>query len=599
MSNFMHSEELKVEKIFYRDIDNIVIPVYQRPYRWEKEQCEQLWNDVLAISEDDNNPVHFLGSIVAYKNKNSLEIIDGQQRITTITLFLRALLEFVKNSDDSEVNKYKRRISTCIFKINDADEINYGQPILKSEVALEDDINEFHNILGYKDNEKKQLEGNFKSNYGKNCQFFYNNLKEESKNNSIDFAKNFKKIFLNLIEKCIVLKVVCENQESAMRIFNTLNNRGMPLSSSDILKGMILQNQKSNEEKIKIIAQTWKNLEKLSKNNKGGVDFLFLQYLFIIKAKNKDDDSSVSATLKFFSQDTGFSKSEKKYNSAPKELLLNENTMITLTFLEKLVNFWNDPYAVLSDDVKPYFMVLENYMNEYWKMAISTMLYKKLNNINLDFIEKEPITDLIYKLLAFVLISFLNGRGTTSGLKIQLFKTNIQILNNENEDENISFLTHREMKFPTQEEFAEFSKNQTNRNIKFLLMLNSILAAKEENEEQNIFHLRNKNKEISLSQTQVEHIFPRSWDKQNSNTDLSPEEKENIGNKILLETYLNIKASDKWFGSKKDEYKKSSIIETRKIGGDQEITDWGIQQIETRNKEIYKRLLKFCNTYYV
>lgn len=270
--------------------------------------------------------------------------------------------------------------------------------------------------------------------------------------------------------------------------------------------------------------------------------------------------------------------------------------MITLTFLEKLVNFWNDPYAVLSDDVKPYFMVLENYMNEYWKMAISTMLYKKLNNINLDFIEKEPITDLIYKLLAFVLISFLNGRGTTSGLKIQLFKTNIQILNNENKDENISFLTHR---VPTQEEFAEFSKNQTNRNIKFLLMLNSILAAKEENEEQNIFHLRNKNKEISLSQTQVEHIFPRSWDKQNSNTDLSPEEKENIGNKILLETYLNIKASDKWFGSKKDEYRKSSIVETRKIGGDQEITDWGIQQIETRNKEIYERLLKFCNTYYV
>ena len=598
MSNFMYSKEVKVEEIFYRDIDNIVIPVYQRPYRWEKEQCEQLWNDVLAISEDDNNPVHFLGSIVAYKNKNSLEIIDGQQRITTITLFLRALLEFVKNSDDSEVNKYKRRISTCIFKINDADEINYGQPILQSEVALEDDINEFHNILKYKDNEK-QLEGNFKSNYGKNCQFFYNNLKEESNNNGIGFAKKFKKIFLNLIEKCIVLKVVCENQESAMRIFNTLNNRGMPLSSSDILKGMILQNQKSNEEKIKIIAQTWKNLEKLSKNNKGGVDFLFLQYLFIIKAKNKDDDSSVSATLKFFSQDTGFSKSEKKYNSAPKELLLNENTMITLTFLEKLVNFWNDPYAILSDDVKPYFMVLENYMNEYWKMAISTILYKKLNNINLDFIEKEPITDLIYKLLAFVLISFLNGRGTTSGLKIQLFKTNIQILNNENKDENISFLTHREMKFPTQEEFVEFSKNQTNRNIKFLLMLNSILAAKEENEEQNIFHLRNKNKEISLSQTQVEHIFPRSWDKQNSNTDLSPEEKENIGNKILLETYLNIKASDKWFGSKKDEYKKSSIVETRLIGEDLKITDWDIQQIETRNKEIYERLLKFCNTYYV
>ncbi|ECP7276141.1 DUF262 domain-containing protein [Campylobacter jejuni] len=72
-----------------------VIPEYQRPYRWDIDECETLWNDILEVFGDGENiNEYFLGSIVAYQNsKDELEIIDGQQRITTFTLFFRAFYE--------------------------------------------------------------------------------------------------------------------------------------------------------------------------------------------------------------------------------------------------------------------------------------------------------------------------------------------------------------------------------------------------------------------------------------------------------------------------------------------------------------------------
>lgn len=434
MSRLMQSEEITVESLFDKKIENILIPVYQRPYRWEKEQCEQLWDDVLAI--DDDNKAHFLGSVVAYKNGNILEIIDGQQRITTITLFARALLEMAKNSDNNEINKFKKRIAKCIFKVDEADEIDFTKPILKSEVALDDDLEEFKKILD-KETDIKNLNKSFKSNYILNCKFFFDKLCELSQEKTLEFNSEYKRILLNLLEKCEILRVVCENQDSAMRIFNTLNNRGMPLSNSDIFKGIILQDIRDNKKYVKDIANIWKELEKLNKNNKGGIDFLFQQYLFVVKAINQDDDTTVGSTLKFFSQDKGFSKVEHKYSFPPSHLLLGDKIASTLAFLENLSKFWHEPYDYLDESIYSYFMVLENYINEYWKIPISVTLYKICNGSNIDFSNTSIFNEIVPKLLVFVMVSFLNGRGTTSSLKTQLFKTNVDILQNK---KDISFL---------------------------------------------------------------------------------------------------------------------------------------------------------------
>ena len=82
-----------------------VVPIYQRAYSWTREQCAQLWNDILRVALDDNIPAHFLGSIV-YIEKGiyhigsitQLLVIDGQQRITTLSLLLAALGEVIDES---------------------------------------------------------------------------------------------------------------------------------------------------------------------------------------------------------------------------------------------------------------------------------------------------------------------------------------------------------------------------------------------------------------------------------------------------------------------------------------------------------------------
>ncbi|MEI0567105.1 DUF262 domain-containing protein [Brachyspira pulli] len=77
-----------------------IIPDYQRPYSWDFEKCEILWNDLVDFYENkiDDNDEYFLGTIVTCKTAEGLEIIDGQQRITSLTLLLRVLYQQLENT---------------------------------------------------------------------------------------------------------------------------------------------------------------------------------------------------------------------------------------------------------------------------------------------------------------------------------------------------------------------------------------------------------------------------------------------------------------------------------------------------------------------
>lgn len=85
--------------------NQLVIPIYQRLYSWEKEQCKQLWDDIIKIGGDDKMDGHFIGSILYVLDRithsnNALLIIDGQQRLTTITLLLTALRDHLNDEDE-------------------------------------------------------------------------------------------------------------------------------------------------------------------------------------------------------------------------------------------------------------------------------------------------------------------------------------------------------------------------------------------------------------------------------------------------------------------------------------------------------------------
>lgn len=103
---------------------DFLIPDYQRLYAWDDQQCQTLWDDLFLFSfpnnncdEFDDNEEYFLGSIVTFKNENGKsEVIDGQQRLTTLLLILRAFYDKFSNMQDRNSILTRERIEKCIWK---------------------------------------------------------------------------------------------------------------------------------------------------------------------------------------------------------------------------------------------------------------------------------------------------------------------------------------------------------------------------------------------------------------------------------------------------------------------------------------------------
>ncbi|ELF7276576.1 DUF262 domain-containing protein, partial [Campylobacter coli] len=163
------------------------------------------------------------------------------------------------------------------------------------------------------------------------------------------------------IKTLFTLIVICDSQESAMTIFNTLNSRGLPLSNADILKGYIYKRVSYKNE----FANEWKELEaKIDEsNNIKNLDFLFLQFMHVIRAENKDFDTTTHSVLNFFT------KSDKKvYYGAIDNWLYRDNTMY---FIKSLANFWDKPENYLSDLSNKYMKILNLFQNDSWKAFVS------------------------------------------------------------------------------------------------------------------------------------------------------------------------------------------------------------------------------------
>ena len=217
-----------------------VIPTYQRPYMWEaKTQCEQLWSDIIDFLEaylnKENGEVnftddeYFLGSIVVFKNTNKeYEVIDGQQRLTTLTLLYRALYDHTKENNKRSAEIFGK----CIWAFDEYNgEFDFTKKKLQSEVSTQSDNKTLDQILS-----EQGCTENVKSRYMENFNFFKNKI--ESISHTL-FIPLCKMLIENNKGRLKILFITCDEQENALRIFNTLNNRGLPLSDADIFKGII------------------------------------------------------------------------------------------------------------------------------------------------------------------------------------------------------------------------------------------------------------------------------------------------------------------------------------------------------------------------
>lgn len=339
---------------------DFLIPDYQRPYAWGEEECETFWDDLRAfaipnddITAFDESEEYFLGCIVAFENsKGQQEIIDGQQRLTTILLLLRAFcarFEYMKDPDSITMHA---DLEKCIWKTGSLNKIDKTKLKLDSEVASDDYRQEFLNILN-----TGVVEKSYKSQYAKNYLFF-----EKSIDELISLYPKYVADFAwRILNNVILLPIEAESQETALRIFSTLNDRGKPLADADIFKSQFYKYYSDKGEKDAFIAR-WKKLEEGAErvfHPQIGtpMDDLFSRYMYYRRAKKHIHETTTQALRDFFSTNSY-------------EMLKNDEA---LGELETLLDFWDriDAQKGFSDRVKRQLFVLNYAPNGMWTYLVS------------------------------------------------------------------------------------------------------------------------------------------------------------------------------------------------------------------------------------
>lgn len=301
----LNIDQKSVRALFSEKKTDFLIPDYQRPYAWGEKECQTLWDDLFAFAFPENDcdrfdsdgDEYFLGPIVTFKNDDGkMEIIDGQQRLTTLMLLLRAFYDKYGNMKNDRAIKTSKFIEQCIWKTDEFGDPDKSALKIDSEVATDDQKDEFLNIL-----KTGKVEDNWKSCYAVNYRFFQTKI-SEFLNNYPDWFSYFP---VRIMNNCILLPIEAESQDTALRIFSTLNDRGKPLSDADIFKAQFYKYFSAKGEKDLFI-EKWKNLEELCSSifHRTPMDELFTRYMYYERSRQGIKASTTEALRKFYERNS-------------------------------------------------------------------------------------------------------------------------------------------------------------------------------------------------------------------------------------------------------------------------------------------------------
>ena len=326
MALSLSAEQKNLRSLFIND-DRYIVPSFQRPYRWTKKETKQLFDDITQAF--NSNEDYFVGNIVIARgndDKARPQIIDGQQRILTLWMYLKVLailtnvsrLEEMLSIRDWEDDKVLSKIDSLVFEEAD-------------QSGIEDLLTWKHDDFKSKTKEISKL-GLIQSN----AVYIYKWLQEYF--NRIDNTSQtaFWKYF---IDRVYLLPIVLDGKDMAeattraLTIFETINNRGLDLADADILKAKLYEMASSIKEGDDFISQ-WKDLGQKCVELNVSVNDVFRYYLRILRAKN--DQTTSEPNLRNFFLNNDFSPFKtKKWKTIMAELNLIESVLENIDALKR------------------------------------------------------------------------------------------------------------------------------------------------------------------------------------------------------------------------------------------------------------------------
>ena len=548
------------------------VPRYQREYSWDIQQFADLFYD---IGDADEEYGHFFGSILLYcdsEKKSSAEIIDGQQRITTFFLLLKALkdvlLEFlmsqtkinkrVKDAIENAIREIDTRLFSTPRKISIVKSIN--NPRLETGKRDKELFSEIIKDRGPQNLKNLNLASHQKMIKASQI-YFKKHLKEILQNTQIEGLIEF----YNKVFSSHFIVMTAENNADKILLFKTLNARGLVLAQSDLIKNEICN--AVNEENIDNIIDVWDEIKSIIEKSKGDIDtflFHFLNSLAEAKAIRK----KIEAAKNNINKISFYPPIPEKSVFEAFELLLKESS---------------DPYELINDlkhKAEQYvgFIKPNNKLESFQSLiGIRTLNITKCYPLLIAGTTIFDSKDFTKLTKAIEIISFKHSVLKEDPKELEKLYYNVIdiIFSTQNVKQAITKIQSHPSFSSTN--FDEFFFNWSPKNIVSKYVL---------------FRITDYNKEPldwDFKRVHLEHIMPQKaageWLELKKKDPNGYEEHLNkIGNLTLLVGEKNKLISNKDFNLKKEIYNKFSLASFTKDLNN--IPNWNYNEIENRQKKI-------------
>ncbi|MDR2526530.1 MAG: DUF262 domain-containing HNH endonuclease family protein, partial [Rickettsiales bacterium] len=570
-------------------INNLIIPVYQRNYDWEYEHCKTLYDDIVdLIGKDKRN--HYIGPIVSVLDKDGRIIIDGQQRITTISLILIAIYRILKDKEiELDISENKRNEKAQDIYENYIEDDSIGQKLrLKIAKSNQKSYGIVANISLSIDKIKESGE---LSNIYKNFYYFFETIKKDVKDRKYNIID-----FLEKMDEIVVIDVILEkdNGDDPELIFETLNSTGKPLEQSDLIRNFLLMNLFDEEIQNKMYNEYWLKIEDKLKNLEIFKDF-FKHYLMGYKlGKSSYNENTIYTEFKGY-YNNSFKKEKDSDNDKQKEQSLIATKFELAEDVLKYSNIYNNiKIKKIFNGDKDINIHIQNIIGGHFLdySIIYPFLFWLVDNE--EKIGIDNIKELLYICECFLLKRFICGGGIFSTANLSSIFTTLgkniedKLKNNDNDYIKTVLSIFNKRGFPSNKRCIEELKTlkiyskKSNHLAKYILY--------------KIEDLLNNGKETIKydEKLNIEHILPKKYDLWNLD---DAQQKEigvyldTFGNLTIMDEKLNTAASNSIFKNKKEKYfKKSNIRMNRDIA--EKYNVWNIDSIKERTDEISNYIIE-------
>lgn len=529
----------------------LVIPIYQRTYSWTRSQCQQLWQDILRVATDETIPAHFIGSVVYIQegiyhatSAQQMLVIDGQQRLTTVSLILLAIANTI---DDEQAQLINSATIRDYYLFN-----NLMKGEQKYKIMLtQSDKDTFINLL-----EDREISGTPSQRILDNYQYFVD---------AIGKSKLDVEQIYHGVSKLVVVDVSLDRQnDNPQLIFESLNSTGLDLTQADLIRNYILMGMPPAEQE-EIYTRYWYPMEKRFGHSEYAklFDRFMRDYLTI-----KSDAGTIPKIGEVYNEFKKYLRG-KEVEEVVADVALFSRYFVRLAFPER-----NDDPVIRS--------IMENINTLKVDVAYPLLLEAFDDFERGGLLTREAFIEILDLVESYVIRRAIVGIPTNSMNKtFATFKRSIV------KEDYLNSIKYAFMKLDSYRRFPrdeEFTSEFTVKDIYNLRHRRNYLLSKLEN--------NGRKEHVNIEEYTIEHIMPQNenlssvWQQDLGSNwkDIQTRYLHTIGNLTL--TGYNSELSDRSFLEKRDMIGGFADSPLRLNRGLARLDSWNQDQIEQRARSL-------------